>query len=204
MMASVPALALVLTIVWIVAVAGIRGVIGYRRTGEVALRAGDRPGTPQWWSRLLSVIGVILAIGAPVAALNGMEPLAALGHSAVHVAGVALVVLGIVGTLVSQRAMGDAWRGDVDPEARTELVTTGPFRYVRNPIFVATAATAFGLALLVPNVLALGMLVVFLASLLIQVRLVEEPYLRRVHGPEYDRYAAGTGRFVPRIGRRRS
>ncbi len=70
----------------------------------------------------------------------------------------------MVGTLGAQAAMGNAWRGDVDPEARTELVTTGPFRYVRNPIFTATVVTAFGLALLVPNVLALAMLVAILAS----------------------------------------
>lgn len=201
MMVTVPALALVLTVVWIVAVAGIRGVIGYRRTGEVAIRGRDRAGTPQWWARLLSVIGVILAIAAPVAALNGFEPLRPLEHTAAHLVGLALVAFGIVGTLVAQWAMGDAWRGDVDPEARTPLVTTGPFRFVRNPIFTATAATAFGLALLVPNVLALGMLVAFLASLQIQVRLVEEPYLRRVHGVAYQRYAARTGRFLPRIGR---
>lgn len=102
------------------------------------------------------MIGVILAIAAPVAALNGLEPWVALEHAAVHVAGVALVAFGIVGTLVSQGAMGNAWRGDVDPEARTELVTTGPFRYVRNPIFTATAVTALGLAFLVPNVLAIS------------------------------------------------
>jgi protein-S-isoprenylcysteine O-methyltransferase Ste14 len=61
--------------------------------------------------------------------------------------------------------------------------------------------TALGLGLLVPNVLAVAMLVAFLASLQIQVRLVEEPYLRRVHAAAYERYAARTGRFLPRIGR---
>jgi protein-S-isoprenylcysteine O-methyltransferase Ste14 len=33
------------------------------------------------------------------------------------------------------------------------------------------------------------------------VRLVEEPYLERVHGEAYRAYAERTGRFVPRIGR---
>ena len=147
------------------------------------------------------MIGVILAIAGPVAGLNGLAPVAALDRTAVHVAGIVLYTLGIAGTLVAQSVMGDAWRGDVDPEVRTELVTTGPFRYVRNPIFTATMVTAVGLALLVANVLALAMLVAILASLQIQVRLVEEPYLRRVHGDAYRRYAARTGRFLPGIGR---
>jgi protein-S-isoprenylcysteine O-methyltransferase Ste14 len=114
-----------------------------------------------------------------------------------------LAVLGIAATLAAQLAMGNSWRPDVDPAARTALVTTGPFRLVRNPIFTATAATAAGLALLVPNLLAAAMLVAFLAALQLQVRLVEEPYLHRVHGSAYAKYAARTGRFLPWIGRHR-
>ena len=45
--------------------------------------------------------------------------------------------------------------------------------------------TFLGLALVVPNVLSAAMLVAFVVALEIQVRLVEEPYLRRVHGDAY-------------------
>jgi protein-S-isoprenylcysteine O-methyltransferase Ste14 len=38
-------------------------------------------------------------------------------------------------------------------------------------------------------------------ALEVQVRLVEEPYLTRVHGQEYRRYAASAGRFLPGFGR---
>ena len=74
---------------------------------------------------------------------------------------------------------------------------------MRNPIFSGAALTAAGLALVVPNVLSLAMLVLFVAGLEIQVRLVEEPYLLRVHGEAYRRYAARTGRFLPGVGRLR-
>ena len=115
----------------------------------------------------------------------------------------ALAGLGIAGTVASQLAMGDSWRGDVDPDRRTALVTTGPFRLVRNPILTSTFITGLGIALVVPNVMALLMLVGIVAAQQIQVRLVEEPYLLRVHGDAYRRYAAVTGRFVPGIGRLR-
>jgi protein-S-isoprenylcysteine O-methyltransferase Ste14 len=118
-----------------------------------------------------------------------------------HVVGVALVVSGIALTLVAQVAMGASWRPDVDDDARTALVTTGPYRVVRNPIFCGTAATVIGLALMVPNVLAAAMLVAFVTALQVQVRLVEEPYLLRVHGDVYRRYAMRTGRFLPWVGR---
>jgi protein-S-isoprenylcysteine O-methyltransferase Ste14 len=108
-----------------------------------------------------------------------------------------------VGTAHAQTALGASWRGDVDPDARTELVTTGPYRWVRNPIFSWTGATSIGIGLLVPNLLAVAMVAASLASHQVLVRLVEEPYLRRVHGERYIEYARRTGRFLPGIGRER-
>ena len=190
---------LVLVLVWVGLVSIVRGAVQYRRTGTSPLRFRDRPGSPQWWSRLLSAIGVLLAIAAPLAELGGLAPFAPLDESAVRFGGIVLVVLGIAVTIGSQLAMGESWRGDVDASIRTPLVTSGPFRLVRNPIFSGAALTATGLALVVPNVLSLAMLVLFVAGLEIQVRLVEEPYLLRVHGDAYRRYAERTGRFLPKL-----
>jgi hypothetical protein len=88
-------LGLVLVVAWLVIVAGVRGYLHARRTGSVGLRGGDPRGSPQWWSRLNSSPGVVLAF---------------------------------------------------DPDARTALVTTGPFRVVRNPTLTGTMLTAVGLA----------------------------------------------------------
>ena len=194
---------LILVLVWVGLVSIVRGVVQYRRTGASPLRFRDKPGSAQWWSRFLSAIGVLFAIAAPLAELAGLAPFAILDQSAVRFGGVLLVVLGIVVTIGSQLAMGDSWRGDVDQDVRTPLVTSGPFALVRNPIFSGAALTVTGLALVVPNFLSLAMLVLFIAGLEIQVRLVEEPYLLRVHGDTYRRYAARTGRFVPGVGRLR-
>lgn len=193
-----------LVVVWVLLVAGVPTVVQARRTGRVAaLRVRDRPGAPQWWARLLSLVGFAGVLAGPVAELAGLEPGGGLDRIPVRVAGVALAVLGIAGTLAAQQAMGDSWRSDADPDVRTPLVTSGPFRLVRNPVLAATAATAVGLALTVPNlVMAMG-LVAVLAAHQVQVRLVEEPYLLRMHGADYARYAARTGRFLPWIGRRR-
>ena len=194
-------LALGLLVVWIALVAGLRGAIQYRRTGRPTIRFRDRPGSPQWWAKLLSALGIMLAVAAPLAELAGMPAIAFLDHPAVRWAGVVLVVAGITGTLLSQWAMGDSWRGDVDPDVRAPLVTTGPFRIVRNPILTCTVVTAFGLALMVPNAIAGAMFATFIVALQILVKLVEEPYLLRVHGDAYRAYAARTGRFLPGIGR---
>jgi protein-S-isoprenylcysteine O-methyltransferase Ste14 len=197
-------LGLLLIVVWVVLVAGVRGAIQYQRTGAPAMRLADPRGTPQWWSRVVSSVGFLLLVGAALAQLAGLPTIAFLDRPELLVLGVALYAAGIALTLASQAAMGDAWRGDVDPDATGELVTGGPFRLVRNPIFTGSAITQVGLVLVMPNVLAIAALACFALSTQIQVRLVEEPYLLRVHGEDYRRYAARTGRFIPGIGRLRS
>jgi protein-S-isoprenylcysteine O-methyltransferase Ste14 len=193
--------ALGLLIAWLVIVAGLRGYVQLRRTGDAGLAFHDAVGSPQWWSRVVTGVGLVFAFAAPIGELAGLPPASFLDAAIVDAIGVMLVVVGIGATVASQLAMGPSWRGDVDPAVRTPLVTTGPFRVVRNPILTATVVTAVGTALIVPNILALLMLVAFVIGLQVQVRLVEEPYLRRVHGEAYRRYAQRTGRFVPWLGR---
>jgi protein-S-isoprenylcysteine O-methyltransferase Ste14 len=130
-----------------------------------------------------------------------IEPLGALDSAGVRATGVAIFIVGLVGTLYAQIAMGESWRIGVDERERTALVTSGPFAVVRNPIFAAMLPTSLGLALLVPNVAALAGLGALWLALQIQVRLVEEPYLLRAHGDSYRQYAARVGRFVPGLGR---
>jgi protein-S-isoprenylcysteine O-methyltransferase Ste14 len=114
------------------------------------------------------------------------------------------MLAGLAATLRAQVEMGRSWRIGVDAGEKTELVTEGMFAWSRNPIFASMVAVASGTALAVPGpgpVLGAGML---LAGVEAQVRLVEEPYLLRVHGERYRRYAGRTGRFVPLVGSLRS
>lgn len=115
--------------------------------------------------------------------------------------GLALSVLGLVGLLWSQSSMGESLRIGVDPSERTALVTAGPFRWVRNPIYSAMLVYVAGVALLVPNVASLIALGVLALALDLHVRLVEEPYLVATHGSSYASYAARVGRFVPGMGK---
>ncbi|WP_246273984.1 methyltransferase family protein [Phytohabitans houttuyneae] len=84
---------------------------------------------------------------------------------------------------------------------RTSLVTGGPFALARNPTFTAMAATSLGLTAMAPNPIALAATAVLVAAVEMQVRMVEEPYLSRVHGAVYRAYAARVGRFRPGVGR---
>lgn len=182
---------------------GVRIAIQLRRTGSTGVLGFAADATPlERFAGVLFVAGLVAAAAAPLLALlDVLEPLAALDGSAGHAVGIVLAVGGILLTFGAQLAMGDAWRVGVDPEERTELVTSGPFGLVRNPIYSAMIPTVFGLALMVPNVLAIVAFIALVTALELQVRLVEEPYLLRVHGETYADYATRVGRFVPGFGR---
>jgi protein-S-isoprenylcysteine O-methyltransferase Ste14 len=140
-------------------------------------------------------------VAVPVADLAGIDRWAALDRPAVAAAGLVLMVAGSVVTVWAQFAMGRSWRIGVDTSERTELVTRGPFRSVRNPIYTAMLVTVTGIALAIPKVLAGILLALTVCALEIQVRAVEEPHLRATHRQEYAAYLARTGRFVPGVGR---
>jgi protein-S-isoprenylcysteine O-methyltransferase Ste14 len=199
---TMAALALILFVVYMLAGFVLRTVLQLRRTGDSGFRGlSGTPGSARWWAGVLFAAALVAGLLGPVVALAGFDPIAALDRSAVAIPGVVLAVAGIVATVVTQAAMGTSWRIGVDPAERTGLVTTGPFAIVRNPIFTAMAITGIGLALMVPNVVALAGAVVLIIALHLQVRVVEEPYLLATHGNTYQHYAATTGRFLPTIGR---
>ena len=196
--------ALVLYLAALALAFGWRSLAQRRRTGDTGLRLDAGPaGSVAWWAKLLFLAALVLGVAGPIAELAGLPPIGLLDHVGVRLAGLTLVVAGVTATLAAQTHMGASWRVGVDAGERTTLVTGGAFALARNPIFTAMIVTTLGLALMVPNVVALAALVVLVVSVQLQVRAIEEPYLVRTHGSAYTDYAARVGRFVPGVGRLR-
>jgi protein-S-isoprenylcysteine O-methyltransferase Ste14 len=181
---------------------GLRTWIQYRRTGDSGFRFKARAGSLEWAAGVLFTLALVGgAVAAVLDASDVIEPIGAFDSAGFRATGIAIFVAGLIGTLYAQFAMGSSWRIGVDEEERTELVTSGPFATVRNPIFSALLPATLGLAMLVPNVVAAVALAALLVAVELQVRLVEEPYLLETHGETYRAYAARVGRFVPGLGR---
>ena len=94
---------------------------------------------------------------------------------------------------------GQGTPAPVDPP--TSLVAVGPYRYVRNPMYLAVAAIVAAEALLFrsPAMAAYGgiLFAVFHAF----VVLYEEPTLHSHFGESYDRYRSRVPRYLPRRAR---
>lgn len=176
-----------------------------RRTGDSGdRRRAARQLPAQRGVDALANVGTLgVGVAAPVAALVGLPPVPPLSATAVQIGGVVVAVVAIGAVFAAQQTMGASWRVGLDPAERTTLVTDGVFGLVRNPIMAGAATMFAGLTLMVPNVVALVAYVSLVAAIQLQIRRVEEPHLRAVHGADYQRYAATVGRFVPGLGRLR-
>lgn len=193
--------AIVLEVTFFALAFGWRSWIQWRRTGSTGfIRPRRGASTAELVGSGGFVLALVLLVVAPIADLANLARVGILDTAWAAAAGIGLGVGGVALTLVAQLAMGDSWRVGVDPAARTDLVTGGVFGSVRNPIFTAMVIATAGLVLLVPNVVSVSAFVVLVAALQVQVRLVEEPYLRTTHGPSYDTYLTTVGRFLPGVG----
>jgi protein-S-isoprenylcysteine O-methyltransferase Ste14 len=179
---------------------GWRSWLQYRRTGDFGFRGFSRDPVERLSSGLFA-LGLVSGGAAPVAELLGwVAPFGALVHPLGLAAGALLCTLGFALTVIAQLQMGASWRIGVDASERTALVSAGVFGRIRNPIYSGMLLALVGLLLVVPNAVSLLALLATALGLEVHVRKVEEPYLLRVHGEGYRRYAGRVGRFVPGVG----
>jgi protein-S-isoprenylcysteine O-methyltransferase Ste14 len=78
------------------------------------------------------------------------------------------------------------------------LVVQGPYRYVRNPLYVTDMMIILGAALLTENLALLLLLVIYVVQLTLQLPL-EERELRERFGEAYLRYCERVPRLLPRL-----
>lgn len=86
-----------------------------------------------------------------------------------------------------------------DPPRR--LVIKGPYRFVRNPMYIGAALALAGAALFYESFPVAIYAGVFLLAMHLFVVAYEEPTLRRTFGSEYDTYCRQVGRWWARTGR---
>jgi len=97
-----------------------------------------------------------------------------------------------------------AWRGFGTPapwDAPRKLVISGPYRFVRNPMYVGMGIAMIGFAIVFPRLtrIMLGELLVFVIAVSIFVMAYEEPALRRAFGDDYADYCRNVRRWIPRF-----
>ena len=114
--------------------------------------------------------------------------------------GGALVVLGLglaLWCVVTFGTIGQGTPAVFDPPRK--LVVRGPYRFVRNPMYIGALTALGGAALFYTSLPLLGFLIFFWIVTHAIVYFYEEPTLNRTFGPDYEQYRRDVRRWWPRL-----
>src|SRR5262249_14965371 len=120
------------------------------------------------------------------------------GVGLLRLSGVVPILVGGLTLLWAMWDITSAGRGTPAPfDPPTELVVRGPYRFVRNPMYLGDLLVLSGESLLFGSVLLLLYALVMLGVFHLFVVLYEEPTLRRLFGSSYERYHQTVSRWMP-------
>ena len=110
--------------------------------------------------------------------------------------GATVCVFGLWGAIWSRRTLGDNWSSEVALKQGHELVKTGPYRFVRHPIYAGLLLMCLGTAVAVGQLHSWLGLLLLCAGFWIKLK-QEETLLLRHYPDEYPAYRKQVKALVP-------
>lgn len=124
-----------------------------------------------------------------------------LGFQSLRFAGGFLVIAGLISLLESFLRFAFVGLGTPAPIAPpTNLVVSGQYRHVRNPMYVAMIAIVVGQCLILGSAALLSYAAVLWLIFHVWVTAYEEPKLLSQFGESYEVYRRNVRRWLPRVG----
>lgn len=146
--------------------------------------------------RLILIVAIVILFRIPATRHLFLSPRAFEPHSALlGPVGAALCIAGIGLAIWARLSIGKDWGLPMSRKTHPDLVTTGPYAYVRHPIYAGIILAAIGSAIAVSVVWVLPLLI-FLPYFIYSAR-IEEQTMTEQFPDEYPAYRARTKMFVP-------
>ena len=144
----------------------------------------------------LFVALVLVLLPARVLQWSGVRAPSAFG--AAQLTGLAIAIAGGAMTVWCVLAFAFVGRGTPAPfDPPRRLVVRGPYRFVRNPMYVGAATALAGAALYYQSLSLLAYVALFIVATHLFVVWYEEPTLSRLFGDDYAAYRARVRRWLP-------
>lgn len=113
--------------------------------------------------------------------------------------GAGIIFAGDLLFIWSHRALGKNWSPLLEIRKGHTLVTEGPYRFIRHPMYAAIALIGIGVSLLSANLLViLAHMLSIISMYLVRVS-DEEKMMIEKFGDEYREYMRRTGRLIPKL-----
>lgn len=118
--------------------------------------------------------------------------------------GVVVLVIGLIIFFLAHYHLGRNFYSLVAVKEEQKLVTSGPYRWIRHPIYTGYILTYMAGGLIASNLVLTFVPVIFFSLMIINRIPREEAVMREEFGQEYLDLEARTGRLLPKLGRQRS
>lgn len=112
--------------------------------------------------------------------------------------GAAIVVGGIAFAVWARATLGRNWSGQIQIKSDHQLISAGPYRFVRHPIYTGILGGILGTAIAIGEVRGAIAFVLILIGFANKAR-KEETFLARQFGESFNEHARRTGFFLPRL-----
>jgi protein-S-isoprenylcysteine O-methyltransferase Ste14 len=110
--------------------------------------------------------------------------------------GAVMSVIALTLTVFCWYHMGTSWRIGIDPKEKNKLVTDGPFKHVRHPIYALSMLLILGCFLSIQTTSMFVILCIHWVMFTLETYR-EENYLNKLYGDTYLAYVKKTNRFLP-------
>jgi len=110
--------------------------------------------------------------------------------------GVTLTFLGLAFAVWARRHIGSNWSGTVTVKENHALVRTGPYAWVRHPIYTGLLLAILGTAVARGELRGVWALALCTIAFVSKLR-IEERWMRQEFGEEYARYSASVPALIP-------
>ena len=107
-------------------------------------------------------------------------------------------MLGIAFAIWARFYIGQNWSSAVTIKVDHQLIRTGPYAWVRHPIYSGLILAMIGTAIARREPRGFVSVVLLWLGFLIKSRM-EEKFMRKTFGPDYEDYSKSTGALVPRL-----
>jgi protein-S-isoprenylcysteine O-methyltransferase Ste14 len=132
---------------------------------------------------IVMIIAIIFASYEPHALVFHVIP----NSQLTGVIGIILTIIGLGFSTWARLHLGKNWSSMVEVKVGHELIRTGPYRIVRNPMYTGFIIAFVGAVIAVGNLLAFVVLVIFSVSIVIKIK-AEEKILLEKFGEDYLQY----------------
>ena len=112
--------------------------------------------------------------------------------------GLFITALGVALAIWARAHLGANWSAAVSIRTDHELIGSGPYRYIRHPIYTGMILAAIGTALVIGQVRGLLAVGIFLVAFYGKAS-KEERWLTQEFADRFNAHAARTGMFLPKL-----